>query len=58
MTVKEKIYKIVEDQPEDSSFDEILKELAFDRMIDRGLSDVKNNNFISDEEMGNKIEQW
>ena len=31
---------IVEDQPEDASYEEIMRELAFDRMVERGLQDV------------------
>ncbi|MFW8602420.1 hypothetical protein ACOHYD_13185 [Desulfobacterota bacterium M19] len=39
-TVKEKITKVVLSQPEDASYDEIMRELAFERMVDRGLADV------------------
>ena len=38
-TVKEKIVKIVKFQPDDSTYDEILRELAFKQMIERGLED-------------------
>lgn len=31
LTVKEKVSEIVQAQPDDSSFDEILRELAFSR---------------------------
>ena len=40
VTAKERILALVEQQPDDSSFDEILHELAFARMVDRGLVDV------------------
>ena len=36
---KEKIKKILNNLPDDSTYDEILKELAFNRMIERGLED-------------------
>ncbi len=49
---------ILHSLPDDSSCDEILKELAFARMIDRGLNDSKNNKTISNEEMKQKIKQW
>ena len=39
---KEQINKIVEKQPEDSSYTEIMMELVFAQMIDRGLDDSKN----------------
>ncbi len=34
---KQEAKKIIDSLPEDTSYDEILKELAFDRMIQRGL---------------------
>jgi predicted transcriptional regulator len=57
-SVKEQMVQIIEAQPEDSSFDEILRELAFARMIERGLEDVDQSRTVSHEEMGRKIESW
>ena len=57
-TAKDQIKQILEDQPDDSSYDELLKELAFKRMIDRGLADVDSNNTISNEEMNHRIKSW
>ncbi|MBN2011738.1 hypothetical protein JW960_20580 [candidate division KSB1 bacterium] len=56
--VKEKITKIIHEQPDDSSFDEILRELAFHRMIERGLQDSKAERLISNEEMKRRILSW
>jgi len=58
MTAKQQILEIVEEQPEDSSFDEILQELALARMIERGLADVEAGRTISHEEMGERIASW
>ena len=38
---KKKMTQIIQEQPDDSSYDEILKELAFARMVERGLNDVQ-----------------
>jgi hypothetical protein len=38
-SVKEQMIRLVQEQPDDGSFEEILRELAFPRMVDRGLSD-------------------
>ncbi|MBL1277768.1 MAG: hypothetical protein COB30_016940 [Ectothiorhodospiraceae bacterium] len=57
-TAKDQIKQILEEQPDDSSYDEILKELAFNRMIDRGLADVDSGNTITNEEMGRRIRSW
>lgn len=57
-TVKEKITEVVLSQPEDASYDEIMRELAFERMVDRGLADVRAGRVISDDEMADKIRTW
>ena len=56
--VKEKMIKIITDQPEDSSFDEILQELSFTAMVNNGLLDSLENNVISTEELKKDIEKW
>ena len=50
--------KIINSLPTDTSYDEIIKELAFDRMIKKGLEDSKNGKTISNKEMGHRIKQW
>jgi len=55
---KQEIKKIIDSLPEDTSYDEILKELAFDRMIQRGLKNSNENKTISNQEMKNRIKQW
>jgi hypothetical protein len=57
-SAKEQITHIVQEQPEDSSYDEILRELAFARMIERGLEDSQAHRTISDEEMRQRIRTW
>ena len=57
-SAKEQMTKIVQDQPEDSSYDESLRELAFARMIERGLEDSRAGRTISDEEMRHRISTW
>ena len=55
---KEEAKKIIDALPEDTTYDEILRELAFDKMIGRGLDDVEKGRVISNEEMENTIAQW
>ena len=55
---KDQIKQVLDSQPDDSSYDEILKELAFKRMIDKGLVDVKAENTISNQEMKHRIKSW
>ena len=55
VSIKEQMTRIIQEQPEDSSYDEVLRELAFARMIDRGLEDSHVNRTISNEEMKYRI---
>ena len=57
-TAKEQITHIVEQQPDDSSYDEIIRELAFHLMIERGLRDSDEGRTISNEEMEARISTW
>ena len=57
-SVKEEMTRIIQEQPDDSSFDEILRELALARMIDRGLKDSEDGRTISDDEMKRQMNQW
>lgn len=58
MTAKERIRELLDAQPDDASYDEILRELAFERMVDRGMSDVRKGRVVSNEEMGERIRRW
>lgn len=57
-TVKDDLTRLIQDQPDDSSYDEILRELAFNLMIQRGLRDSDEGRTISDEEMDHRIRSW
>ena len=57
-TAKEKMTEIIKNQPEDSSYDEILRELAFARMVERGLEDSRAGRAISNEDMRRRIRSW
>lgn len=57
-TAKERIVEIIQQQPDDSSYEQILRELAFARMIDRGLEDSRAGRTISNEEMERRIRTW
>jgi predicted transcriptional regulator len=57
-TVKEQFIKLIEDQPEDSSGEEIIREMAFAAMVDRGIADSDAGRTISNAEMAARIESW
>ena len=58
VTPKEEIAELVQQQPDDSSYDEIVRELAFHLMIQRGLRDSDEGRVISNEEMQGRINTW
>ena len=58
VTAKEHIVEIINRQPDDSSYDDIIRELAFDLMVQRGLKDSDKQRTISNEEMERRIKTW
>ena len=56
--IKETMKEIITRQPDDSSYDEILSELVFDRMVQRGLANSDAGQTVSDEEIKRKIDSW
>ncbi len=56
--VKKRMTEVIQNQPEDASYEEILRELAFERMIARGLKDSREGRTISNEEMKRRISAW
>ena len=58
MTTKQKMKDLIEQQPDDATYDEILRELAFARTVDRGLADARQGRTIPNEEMGRRIRLW
>lgn len=57
-TAKEKIVQLLEQQPDDSSYEEIVRELAFVVMVQRGLADSDEGRTITNEDMRHRIRQW
>jgi len=57
-SAKEQMTRIIYEQPDDSSYDEVLRELAFARMLERGLEDSDAKKTISNAEMKHRIGTW
>ncbi len=55
---KEELTKLIIEQPEDSSREEIVRELAFHLMVERGLADSDAGRVISNDEMARRIRSW
>ncbi len=57
-TVKEQLQAVIKAQPDDASYEEIMRALAFDRMIARGMADSRAGRVIDNSEMERKIRRW
>ena len=57
-SAKEIMNEIIAQQPEDSSYDEILRELAYARMLQRGLNDADAGRTVPDEDIRTKLDAW
>ena len=55
---KEKMKEVIESQPDDATYEEILRELTFERMVERGLADSRKGHVISNEQMERRIRSW
>jgi len=57
-SAKARMAEIIREQPEDATYEEILRELAFERMVERGLADARTGRVIYNEEMARRIRGW
>ena len=57
-TAKKELSELLENQPEDSTPEELVRELAFHVMVQRGLADSDSGRVISNEEMKQRIRSW
>jgi predicted transcriptional regulator len=56
--IKEKMTGVIQSQPDDATYEEIMRELAFERMVERGLADSRNGRTITNQEMERRIRTW
>lgn len=55
---KDDLVDVIRKQPEDSTTEQIVRELAFHLMIERGLADSDAGRIISNDEMKRRIRSW
>ncbi len=56
--VKEAMTEVIRKQPEDASFEEIVRELCFEQMVARGLEDSRAGRLVSNDEVKRRISEW
>ena len=57
-TAKDDLRSLLEKQPDDSTSEEIVRELAFHVMVQRGIADSDTGRTISNKEMQHRIRSW
>ncbi len=57
-TAKQTMVDIITRQLDDASYDALLRELAYARMIQRGLEQSDQGKVISDQEVKTEIRTW
>jgi hypothetical protein len=57
-TLKQDLVRLLQQQPEDSSRAELIRELAFGVMVERGLVDSDARRVVPDDEMAHRNWQW
>jgi hypothetical protein len=57
-TAREEIARLVQAQPADSSREEIVRELAFHVMVEKGLADSDARRIVSNSDMAHRIRAW
>jgi len=57
-TARDEIARLVQAQPADSSRKEIVRELAFHVMVEKGLADSDAKRITSNADMAHRIRTW
>lgn len=57
-TPKQQMLALLQNQPEDSSFEELFRELACRCSVQKGLQDVEEGRTVSNEDALKQIKSW
>jgi predicted transcriptional regulator len=57
-SAKERMTSWIQAQPDDAGYDEILRELALLRMMERGLEDVRAGRLVPHRVMERRVRSW
>lgn len=57
-TAKTQILSIIREYPEDGSYDDILRDLGFHRLVGRALVECQQGRVISTEELRRRVKTW
>lgn len=57
-SAKHTLRELLDAQPDDASYEDILRELAFGHMVERGLSDARAGRVHSHAKVCETVRQW
>ena len=57
-TAKEEVQKILEQIPDDSSYEDIQYHIYVREKIERGLEDIREGRVLSQEEVERRMSKW
>jgi predicted transcriptional regulator len=57
-TAKEEVRKILDEIPDDASFEDIQYHIYVREKIDRGLEDIEQGRVLSQEEVERRMSKW
>jgi predicted transcriptional regulator len=58
MTVKERVQKVIEKMPEESTYDDIQYHLYVLQCIEQGEKDIDDGKFMNHEEVESRLSKW
>lgn len=58
LTAKEEVKKILDHLPDDVGYEDIQYHIYVREKIERGLSDIRNGNVLSQEEVEKRMSKW
>jgi predicted transcriptional regulator len=57
-SVKQNAIKVIEQLPDESSFEDIMEKLLFLQKVEAGLEDIRQGRVISHDEVKKRLAQW
>lgn len=57
-TAKERLRDLLDRLPDDLSFEDLIREMAFRRTVDRGLADLERGRTRDTDEIARRMAEW
>lgn len=55
---KRSAIEVIENLPDDSSFEDIMERLYFLQKVEAGIKDIEEGNIVSHEEVKKRLQRW